>query len=1084
MEQSYTFRKDDTILVQYQEMGEEEANKLMNVAALIAEPEIDRHTEKYQKEWIETRDAVISKAEELDEADRGRLRGIFDEFFPIMRLKHEPPGLVKSYEVEIKLTKYDPIYIRPYAMSDVVLVEIDRQLTVMLKHSIIGPSISEWNFPIVAVKKKLLDLQKDQIQEIRMCIDYRELNKITEAMTWPIPAVDATLHRLGGAKFFTTLDILSGFWNLPIKKEHRKFLAFATKFAHYEFNRMPFGWNNSPFHFQRYMQTRIADRHKDCCQVYIDDIVIYSNTKEEHFEHIRKVLATLQEEGLFLKMMKIHTFQPQLEYLGHIIARDGIRKDPKKLTPLAKVKAPVNKKQVRQFLGKINYYSKFMAHLAFYARLLARLTSQSDEVPFEWGEAEQAAFEHLKRAVMEDVVLAYPDPNKPFNITADASDYALGAVLSQTDEETKLERPIMFISTTLSPTERRYTTTEKELYAIVFALDKFRPYIYGRKFNVYTDHRALIWLCGKKNPMSRLGRWSIAIAEYSQGIHFIAGKNNRVADALSRAPFVDEPPPTGMDEYQSNGCIPQNIKDQVAKMAGIDPEEMKEDEEMKWSELLDTDVPKHTLNWDPQAKGKRRTVGTIATTITKPKDQWQPVMLPKYWAEHVKLKEIPTGVKPDREGILWAEGTDIHGKKSRVLWVPPAFRREVLRAFHCTPLSAHPSHRKMYLRMAKQVCWYGMAKEVKDFVKNCHICQKNRFGLREKPTLQSRGAPTRPMQRISMDLLSLEGVRAPGPSNVLVIVDEFTRYAEVFPVKNMESDTIADKLVEEFICRYGIPEEILTDRGANFLSDLFVELCRQLKIQKLNTTAYHPEGNGANERMHGTLYTILRASTNRRGQDWKRQLPIAMFVYRNTVHKSIGISPHQALYGFTSRHECLDEGLNESTYNLDDRVKALYEMREHIQARMEQIERENRVRNNAKRTLRCYEPGEQVLLRNHVRHKLDTPWRGPYTIVNRVSNVNYEIQLPSGDRTYKVVHTQHLRPWSKPLDEDEMPELVEPQDLEEHRGRADRKLSGGDIREVEWEESRPMTRAYARQLRRESESKLSIEGSQSAVQIE
>jgi len=568
------------------------------IGAMIADPEIDRESEEYIQEWTKIRDAVVEKAEILSDESKGRLRNIFDEYKDIMRLKHEPPGEVKTYEVEVELTKYEPVHIRPYSLSDIVQKEIDRQLGVMLKHDVIRPSISEWSFPIVAVKKKLLDLQNDQVQDIRMCIDFRPLNKVTKPMSWPIPTVDATLQQLGGSKFFTTLDVLSGFWNLPIKEQHRKYLAFATKLAHYEFCRMPFGWINSPFHFQRYMQTRIADRNKDCCQVYIDDIIINSDTEEEHFEHIKKVLQVLREEGVYLKMMKVHAFQPQIEYLGHIISREGIRKDPKKLATIANAKVPTNKKQVRSFLGKINYLGKFIANLAEMSGPLAKLTSARDDVPFVWGPEQQVAFERLKKAVLEDVMLAFPDTSKPYNVTTDASDYAVSGVISQTDDATKLERPIMFISKSLNDTQRRYTVTEKELYAIIHALDKFRPYIYGRKFTVYTDHRALIWLCGKRNPMSRLGRWSVAIAEYSQGIEFIAGKQNRVADALSRAPFVDEPPMEVIEDYQGNNVLPENVKQQIASIVGVTPEELKQNEAEQWERMQDMPAATKGLKWD------------------------------------------------------------------------------------------------------------------------------------------------------------------------------------------------------------------------------------------------------------------------------------------------------------------------------------------------------------------------------------------------------------------------------------------------------------------------------------------------------
>ena len=249
----------------------------------------------------------------------------------------------------------------------------------------------------------------------------------------------------------------------------------------------------------------------------------------------------------------------------------------------------------------------------------------------------------------------------------------------------------------------------------------------------------------------------------------------------------------------------------------------------------------------------------------------------------------------------------------------------------------------------------------------------------------------------------------------------------------MEAETVADKLVDEFICRYGIPEELLTDRGAQFLSGLFVRLCQQLQIQKLNTTAYHPECNGANERMHSTLYTILRALTENNGRDWRAKLPYALFVYRNMIHKGTGYSPHQALFGYISRHECIDAPIiNEAQGDLDSRVKALKEMREFIQARMEQVAKEVQGRNE-KRKLCHFQAGDQVMLRNHVRHKLETPWKGPYTVVNRIGNVNYEIELPLGDRTHKIVHVQHLRPWVQPTfrENPDQPEEEEPTEQEE-----------------------------------------------------
>ena len=384
-------------------------------------------------------------------------------------------------------------------------------------------------------------------------------------------------------------------------------------------------------------------------------------------------------------------------------------------------------------------------------------------------------------------------------------------------------------------------------------------------------------------------------------------------------------------------------------------------------------------------------------------------------------------------------------------------------------MSAHPSGRKMYERMRQQVYWRGMAEDAMRFSKTCGRCQRNRFGIREKPEYQERGMPTRPMQRTSIDILSLEGVRAPGPHDILVIVDEFTRYAEAYPIANKDADTCADKMVEEWICRFGIPEQMLSDRGAQFLGDLFKALCRQLRIEKVKTTSYHPQCNGANERMHGTLYTILRALVNKNGKNWRKQLPLALFVYRNAVHKSIGISPHQALFGYMSRHECLDEYDDPKELPVERHVQALHEMREHLQARMEQVEKENRLRHNVKRNLRHYEVGDKVLLRNHVRHKLEAPWKGPYTIIQRIGNVNYELELPEGDRTHKIIHLQNLKPWFTPWDAGGLPTITESESTHvPAMGRvADPKIVYEEERELRPENShipRPMTRAWSKHM--------------------
>jgi ribosomal protein L21E len=306
-----------------------------------------------------------------------------------------------------------------------------------------------------------------------------------------------------------------------------------------------------------------------------------------------------------------------------------------------------------------------------------------------------------------------------------------------------------------------------------------------------------------------------------------------------------------------------------------------------------------------------------------------------------------------------------------------------------------------------------------------------------------------------MDVLSFEHVHAPGNYKLLVIVDEFTRYAEVFVIPNEEAPTIANKLMEEFIPRYGISEEIIMDRGGPFISELFTELCRQLRVKKIHTAAYHPQANGANERMHGTLYTILRALTNNKGTDWKRQLPLAMYVYRTAIHKALKMSPHQALYGSQPRHINLeayfdDEG--EEDQDLDDRLRGLIQMHQILRKKMEEEQEKRNAQRNENRELREYEPGDWVKCRIHHRHKLAPYWKGPYRVVKKVGEVDYQLAFPEGDRRHPVIHSNHLRPWhGKYCDEIPGPKVFD------SRGRPQEV----DQEELElWRPARPMTRAF------------------------
>jgi transposase InsO family protein len=628
--------------------------------------------------------------------------------------------------------------------------------------------------------------------------------------------------------------------------------------------------------------------------------------------------------------------------------------------------------------------------------------------PFTWGMDQQEAFDKLKEIIMEDVVLAFPDNSKPFELTTDASDYAIGAVLSQKDEISGIERPIYFLSKSLDDCQRKYTVTEKELYAIIYALEKFRPYIYGRQFTIHTDHRALLWLCGKKDVTGRLARWSLKISEYAQSVRFIQGRHNKVADALSRAPFQREKEGINseMEEVYGNGSLSQQAKDKIYQAAG----------------MVNLVITRSQAQRSREA-GERRLETLLTETVTLlPKEEYEeeesldpvqvgltPILTPAIWARE-ELPSQENGVVKNSEGC-WISQQVKQGALVTRYWVPEAFRRDVLRAYHWNPTSAHPSGEKMYANIKSQLWWRGYKKEILDYAALCPRCQLNRPGNAPKIPLQERRNTTCPNQRISLDIFSLQGVRAPGSPHVLVILDEFTRYATVVPISDQTAEVVADAFYKNFILRYGPPEEVITDRGSNFLSRIFIRLCEALQIRKLNTTAYHPQANGANERMHGTLYTILRSLTDKDGRDWKKLLPLALYVYNNTVHKSLGMSPHQALYGYAPRHVSFEYYRPDEEGDADHRIMKLRETHAWLEQRMADVQADRNLLENKHRKLRSFEPGDLVKFTKHVRNKLEPCWVGPAEVIKRISTVDYLLALPENSSVHPVIHVSYLRPW-------------------------------------------------------------------------
>ena len=405
---------------------------------------------------------------------------------------NDPLGRTTLAEHPIDTGDSRPVKQRPYRIPVHLNAVVNNQVNDMLERGIIRASNSPWSSPIVLAPKKDGDY--------RFCVDFRRVNSVTKKDAHPMPRIDEILDQLGGARYFSTLDLASGYWQVPLREEDMEKTAFSVGADHYEFTVMPFGLTNAPATFQRMMGNLLKGIKG--CLVFIDDIIIFSDTWEQHQRILDEVFRRVRAAGLKIKRDKCQFAQESVKFLGHIVSARGTEPDSSKVEAVRDFATPTSLTDVRAFLGLASYYRRFIKNFADIAAPLHDLTKGGQE--FSWTSAADQAFNDLKNRLCSAPILSLPDFSLPFTIHTDASDFGLGAVLSQRRGEN--EKVIAYASRTLTPAERNYSTTEKECLAIVWTVNYWRPYLLGKAFDIVTDHQSLTWLQGLKEPKGRLAR--------------------------------------------------------------------------------------------------------------------------------------------------------------------------------------------------------------------------------------------------------------------------------------------------------------------------------------------------------------------------------------------------------------------------------------------------------------------------------------------------------------------------------------------------------------------------------------------------
>ena len=852
-------------------------------------------------------------------------------------------------------------------------------------------------------------------------MDYCRLNTVTVKDAFPLPRVDDSLAALSGSRWFSTLDLASGYWQVAMDAGTQEKAAFVTSSGLYEWTVMPFGLCNAPSTFARLMELVLKGLHWKICLIYLDDVIVMGRTFEEELERLKEVFERLARAGLKLKPKKCFLFQKRVSYLGHVVTEEGIAADPEKVEQVRTWPTPENSTEVKSFLGLASYYRRFIPDFSTIAKPLYKLTEAKAE--FAWTEQCQLAFDSLKGLLTSGRVLAYPTREGKFVLDTDASDHGIGAVLSQFQDG--VEKPIAFASRTLSKSERNYCVTRRELLAIVEFVKQHRHYLQGTRFCIRTDHAPLRFVVQAKDPEGQLARWIDYLSTFDFEIQYRPGQRHLNADALSRRPcdvrckwckgwksqerasFVDVGVQTVMHVPCQDNEQPVNCEEPVgARCATVKLEPTWTSTFLREQQEADFDL-KVIIGWKEAGKEKPlwEDVSPQSCAVKTLWSQWDRLLF--------------------RNRVLCRKWESDGGDQiiDQVI-LPESLRQAALEAHHSHTTASHRGIRKTLGALQSRYYWPGLTSAVHRLVARCHVCgSKKTWGRKRRAPLKQYvvGAP---MERIAIDILGPLPETPRKNKFILVVSDYFTKWTESYPIPNQEATTVAEKLVSEFICRFGVPRQLHSDQGTNFESKVFAEVCRLLDIEKTRTTPLHPQSDGQVERFNRTLIEMLRGKIQQDQTDWDLQLPTCMMAYRGAVHESTGVSPNLLMLGrelevpldvITERPPDASPLKTDYAQAVQKRLASAHDLaRRHLnKAAVRQK------RNYDKRLSgRPFVIGDSVWLHNVRRKKgrnakLDCPWEGPYLVISVLSDVVYRIQK-SRKAKPKVVHSDRLKPYLGP----------------------------------------------------------------------
>ena len=976
---------------------------------------------------------------ELSEEGKRQLAALVHEFSDIFSKGADDIGRTHITQHEIKTGDATPIKQRPRRIPLKLRDQVEQQKAEMLRDGVIEESTSPWCSPIVMVRKK--------DGSYRFCVDLRAVNSVTQGMSHPLPRVDDALDTLSGAKYFSSLDMASGYWQVEIAPEDREKTAFTTGKGLHHFKVMAFGLKNAGPTFQKLMELILAGMDNKTCLVYIDDIIVFNSTEKGHLTTLTEMFHRIRGAGMKLKPSKCLLGRQEVTFLGHRVMSGGILPDPRNVDKVARWPKPQNADELLSFLGLCGYYNKFVKEYSEETRVLREAAARKG--PLDWTPELMKAFERMKDVLTSAPVLRLPTFRGKFRLDTDACNASVGSVLTETVEGE--DRVVAYASKVLSKSEKRWPAYDKELWAIVWSIRHFRQYLVGSTFTVCTDHQPLrniprSIVC-ENDATGRRGRWAVELSSYEFDVEVRPGKQHGNADALSRRPAeesgleLDERKATLESNAQSaagtlvtsdcsvpfDGTKEQNKERRFSKQDGDDVRGQGQHQTATTAVCQEVEVQasqgaKPVVKGQGFAKTDWRSVqeeDEVLSDVIRWVQDGEPhrfdTKAAGAWKRQIYAKNMRNlEIREHTLGIVRKHNNDID---FRIL-VPESMKEEVLQSLHDHATTGHMGFRRTLDRVMERFYWPGAYGEVRDYCRSCVLCQR-----RSRPSPGAR-APlqtetvSRPFERVAMDITEMP-CSSRGNRYALVIMDYFSKLVKVYPMKDQKAETVADCLLL-WVYDYGVPERLHSDQGRQFESAVFQELCRRLGIEKTRTTPYHPESDGMVERFMRTLKDVVSKFIDTQGSDWDLKVRAAAMAYNSSKHETTRYTPYYLVHGQEARLPAdakfrPSAPLVQVRSFVEDRSRTLQKAFEDARARSKEAATKMQERYDKKASPTHYEVGDEVWVTDPTaaaggKPKLGLPYKGPSTIVKTYGeqSVVHKVQ-GKGGRTVNVHHNR-LKP--------------------------------------------------------------------------